>query len=233
MSSRPYTYFYAGQIRRYLAQFMRVFTGLQVRYGNNDLNTVPVVYGLPDRVVAARLMDNGTFVATRVPLISVYLTGIEMDGERRKAPSHKESVTFEHAVNGKQAAIRAMGIPYKARADVHLYASNTDQMLQMKEQILMMFNPSIAIQVGNGALDWSYLTKVTMDSINNDTTYPMGEQDRLLTESISFTFDFWLNFPVVQREGVIETVIAQIKDTTIIPDGVDLGEVVVDETGRV
>ena len=239
MDNRPYTFFYGGQIRRYITQFMRVFAGLQVEHGvdrdgdkENDRELVPIVWGLPDRVVAARLNNGGTFQASKLPLISVFMTGILPNPEVRKAPLHVENVPYIDSQGKRTALVRTMGVPYKASMDVHLYASNSDQMLQMKEQLLLMFNPDLAIQASNSFKDWSYITKVNLVSINNDTTFPMGELERVQTESLSFTFDFWLNFPLADRDALIQTIITRVFDNSSDSSGVLLDELLVNSHGK-
>jgi hypothetical protein len=45
-------YFYDGQIRRYVTQFMRIFIGFKWRAGDGTEKTVPVTYGDMSRQVA-------------------------------------------------------------------------------------------------------------------------------------------------------------------------------------
>lgn len=216
---------------------MRIFHGLQVQYGvdrdgdgSKDIRPVPIVYGLPDRVVASRLNNDGVFQASRVPLMSVYLTGITPNGETRKAPRHTENIPYQKDDGSYGAISRCMGVPYKANADLYLYASNSDQMLQMKEQILLLFNPDLSFQVSDNIRDWSYITRVVLESINNEASFPMGEQDRLIQESMSFSFDFWLNFPVAERSAIIAKIEANIKGGST-GESVDLDQLIIEETG--
>jgi len=51
-------YFYDGQIRRYVTQFMRIFIGFQYKTGDGELRHVPVMYGDMTRQVAAIIKEN-------------------------------------------------------------------------------------------------------------------------------------------------------------------------------
>ena len=51
-------FFYDGQIRRYVTQFMRIFIGFKYQAGDKSEQTVPVMYGDLSRQVAALIREN-------------------------------------------------------------------------------------------------------------------------------------------------------------------------------
>ena len=51
-------FFYDGQIRRYVTQFMRIFIGFKYQSGDGTLRSVPVNYGDMSRQVAAIIKEN-------------------------------------------------------------------------------------------------------------------------------------------------------------------------------
>ena len=51
-------FFYDGQIRRYVTQFMRIFIGFKYEAGNGDQQSVPVMYGDLTRQVANIIREN-------------------------------------------------------------------------------------------------------------------------------------------------------------------------------
>jgi hypothetical protein len=71
-------YFYDGQVRRYVTQFMRVFIGFQYKAGDGTLSTVPVLYGDMTRQVAAIIKENSENKMPSVPRIACYISGLEM-----------------------------------------------------------------------------------------------------------------------------------------------------------
>ena len=75
-------FFYDGQIRRYVTQFMRVFMGFKYQTGDGTLKSIPVMYGDMTRQVAALIKDNSENKMVSVPKISCYITGLELDTSR-------------------------------------------------------------------------------------------------------------------------------------------------------
>jgi hypothetical protein len=66
-------YFYDGQIRRYVTQFMRFFIGFKYQAGDGTQKTLPVTYGDMTRQVAAIIKDNSENKMLTVPKISCYI----------------------------------------------------------------------------------------------------------------------------------------------------------------
>ena len=75
-------FFYDGQIRRYLTQFMRIFIGFKYKAGDGEERLVPVMYGDLTRQVASIIKDNSENKMPTVPRIACYITGT-----RRSSPS--------------------------------------------------------------------------------------------------------------------------------------------------
>jgi len=77
-------YFYDGQIRRYVTQFMRVFIGFKYKTGGDTPleKHVPVMYGDLTRQVASIIKDNSENKLSTVPKIACYISGLELDQSR-------------------------------------------------------------------------------------------------------------------------------------------------------
>ena len=58
-------YFYDGQIRRYVTQFMRVFIGFKYKAGDGEEKHVPVLYGDMTRQVASIIKDREDAIKQR------------------------------------------------------------------------------------------------------------------------------------------------------------------------
>ena len=97
-------YFYDGQIRRYVTQFMRVFIGFKWKAGNGDEKAVPVMYGDMTRQVAAIIKENSENKLLSVPKISCYISGLEMDMTRMS------DATFVSKVNIRERRYTAYTI---------------------------------------------------------------------------------------------------------------------------
>ena len=73
-------FFYDKQIRRFLTQFVRVFSEFYVEYGkdqdgNTTLYRVPVRYADTNRQVASIINNNSENTLTTVPIMTVYIDG--------------------------------------------------------------------------------------------------------------------------------------------------------------
>ena len=233
----PYTYFYNGQIRNSISQFLRIFSGLQIQTGVDrdgdgikDFRDVKVHYGDMERIVANVLYKENTFQSNKLPIIAGYLVQLELNHEDRRAPHHIENITrVRESDNTKVVNSRLMSVPYKAIMDLSIYTSNNSEMFQIMEQILMLFNPDLILQKSDDLVDWSYLTRVTLVAINNEANNPPGPDVRLIQQTLTFEFDLWLNFPAKEYTGIIEEICINVKDDTIDIGGVDLDIIIVDE----
>ena len=235
-----YTYFYQAGIRQHILHFLRMFSGFQVEYDvdrdgdtEHDRRTANVVYGGMDRISAAILNKQDAFANVSLPIISGVLTGIEVNPENRHSKFHQENVTRFNSEGNRVTNSKIMGTPYRAMMDLFIYASNTDQMFQLIEQIMVMFNPRLAMQVSDNVLDWNYITEVELLSVNPEQNVPMGTEDRMIIYSLNFNFDFWLDYPALDRTSIIEEIESNLiqGDSPNDPTNVDLETWIVNSNG--
>ena len=221
---------YDKQIRTYISQFLRIFTGIMVEYDGNDFDgdgfpdqkQVSVVYSNMDRVVADILHTDGTFTAAKLPLIAGYLTTINRDDERRKAPTHIDRRAYVNESNEIKSLERLMGIPYKLSMQVAIYSDNTDMKFQILEKILMIFNPDLTFHKNDNVKDWTNISRAELLSIGNEENQPVGNEGRIIIDVLDFEVDMWLNFPVKDgNSSIIKMVEANITDTTESIAGLD------------
>jgi hypothetical protein len=228
-------YFYDEQIRTYLLQFCQIFVGLTVETGKGADGTsmqiqVPINVGSRDRVVAG-IMDGNTHNRTfTLPQMSAWITGIELAPERRKGIGVIDSRVYapEGGVFPDDLTVikRAMPIPYNLTVELSIYASNTLQLHQMLEQILMLFDPILQIQKNDSDMDWTKITYVELQGINNEENYPMGTEKRMLVWSLSFLIPIYITAPLDIKNEVVHKVISRIGSM----DGFDINEY--DENGE-
>lgn len=232
-----HSYNYNGAIKQYITQFMRVFSGFQVEFNRDDNNdnikdkkTCPVHYGSPDRIVANVLHKDGVSYSTSLPLMSALLTAIELNPENRRTNYHEENVTRVRSSDGLHVVNqKIIGVPYRMSVDLSIYTSNTTQMFQLLEQIMIMFNPKLTIQKSDNILDWTYLTEIELVAVTQETNIPAATDERMVMWSLSFLLDVWLDYPTIESEGVINEIITTIKDNTYDSAGVDLDTFIVDQ----
>ena len=91
-------YFYDKQIRRYIQQFIRLFSGFSVQMGKNEdsglpvYHKVPVRYGDINRMAAHITRENSENIMNTVPFISCYVTNLNLIPERRTYQDHVDKV---------------------------------------------------------------------------------------------------------------------------------------------
>jgi hypothetical protein len=219
-------FFYDGQIRRYVTQFMRVFIGFKYQDGIGELKYVPVAYGDMTRQVGSLIMENSENKMPTVPKIACYITGLEMDTSRISDPTfisklHVRERDFE-IVNGERVynqtqganytVERLMPTPYKLSLKADIWTSNTEQKLQLMEQILMLFHPSLELQTTDNYIDWTSLTVLDLTSINfSSRSIPVGTESEIDIASLEFTTPIWISTPAkVKKLGIVKNIIMNI-----------------------
>jgi len=219
-------HFYDGQIRRYVTQLVRLFSNFSYKDGDGKVVRVPVMYGDITRQVGHILRDNSENKIPSAPRMSVYITGLEQDRSRTSDSSYTSKVNIRERAyddtgkeylntQGKNYTVeRIMPSPYTLNVNVDIWSTNTDQKLQIMEQLLMLFNPSLEIQTTDNYVDWSSLTNVELTSMNfSSRAIPIGTESEIDVAQLSFSTPIYINLPAkVKKLGVITSVVMSIFD---------------------
>ena len=224
-------YFYDKQLRRYIQQFIRIFAGFQVAMhvdeaGEIVYQTVPVRYGDVSRMAAHIVRENSENMLQTTPFISCHVTGLEVAPQMRTFSQYEETVpvyekkyneatnSYENEVGNAYSIQRHQPVPYTLNMQVDLWTSNTEQKLQMLEQILVLFNPTLNIHTSNNPMDWSTLSYVELiASTWSMRAIPSGVDDIIDISTMSFTMPVLINPPAkVVKNSVIHTIIDNIQD---------------------
>ena len=219
-------HFYDGQIRRYITQIIRLLSNFSYADGKGQLVQVPVMYGDITRQVGAIIRDNSENKIPSAPRIGVYVTGMEMDRTRTADPSFTGKVHIrerEYDATGKEylntqgknyTVERMMPTPYNLQVTADIWSTNTEQKLQIMEQILMLFNPSLEIQTTDNYVDWTSLSVVNLENINfSSRSIPVGTETDIDVATLGFSTPIYISPPAkVKKLGVITNVIMSIFD---------------------
>src|SRR6056300_546937 len=217
-------HFYDGQIRRYVTQMVRLMSNFSVKDGAGNLKQVPVMYGDLTRQVANIIRDNSENKIPSAPRMAVYITGIEQDVNRLADSSYVNKLNIRERAydatgqeylntEGKNYTVeRLMPTPYQLSVNVDIWSSNTDQKLQILEQILMLFNPSLEIQTTDNYIDWTSLSVVNLTGVTfSSRSIPIGTESEIDIATLNFQTPIWISPPVkVKRLGVITSIIQSI-----------------------
>ena len=184
------------------------------------------MYGDPSRQAAVILKQNSENVMNTVPAMAAYVTGLDYDRKRIQSPMHvdKRQVRMRYrdpnsgeltTEQGNAFSIeRHMPVPYSLKMKLDIWTSNTTQKLQILEQILTLFNPSLEIQSNDNYFDWTSLTTVNLTGNNWDSReVPMMGSDAISINTASFEIPIWITPPSkVKKLGVIHRVISSVYD---------------------
>lgn len=219
-------YWYDGQLRQYMLQFMSIFYGLQVQTGVQACGTptmvsVPTVYGSKDRVVAAAMSGNTQNRSFALPIMATNILGMTIDDARRRATDVEITSRFMPATGVFPDDLRSVTVvspvAYALNVELAIYASNTQQLHQILEQILVLFNPDFQLQVSNGPMDLGRITSVILTDIASEENYPVGGERRIVSWTLQFTIPIYLSVPVAIKNDIVRRV--RIRLGTVNTDG--------------
>lgn len=226
------TFFYDGQIRRFILQFIRIMSNFQVEYGtdaqgNQALLRVPVRFGDQSRQVAY-IQKNASenTISGNVPMISCYISGLAYDRPRMQEPYHVSSMhirqreynpetnTFTQNQGNAFTVERLMPVPYLLTVKADVWTSSLTQKFQLVEQIGAIFNPSLEIQSTDNYIDWTSLSVIELKDINfTSRTIPVGTDDPIDVLTYTFEIPIWISAPAkVKKLGVVEKIVNSIYD---------------------
>ena len=224
-------HFYDNQIRRYILQFVRMFSGYTIKTGKkmNDNVTdyyirVPSRYGDVSRMASTILKGNSENVVNSAPFIACHVQSLQPDRQRLQEPFFQDAVNvnerkfdantqkYTNETGNKYNVKRMMPVPYILNMQVDIWTSNTDQKLQLLEQILVLFNPALEIQHNDNPVDWTTITTVEMTDLQwSSRGIPAGIEDQIDIATMIFQIPIWINPPAqVTRQNVIRNIINNI-----------------------
>jgi len=215
-------FFYDGQVRRYITQVIRVFSNFVVKYGDGSLHRVPVMYGDPDRQVASIIRGNSENKVNSIPRIAVYVESLSMDRDRLADQTFVDKVqirerdisagTYTQGQGKNYTVERLMPTPFDLKLKVDIWSASTDQKLQILEQVLVLFNPSLELQTNDNYIDWTSISVLNLLDINwSSRTVPVGNDSGNDIATIKVSTPIWINPPVkVKHLGVITKIVSSL-----------------------
>ena len=224
-------FFYDGQIRRFVIQFIRAVSNFEVEFGRDrdgvkTLQRIPVYYGDASRQAQTILRNNSENVMNAVPAMSAYISALSYEQNRMQEPNFVSKMhlrerrydpdtgLYDSQQGDAYTIERLMPVPYKLTIKLDIWTSNTEQKMQIIEQIASLFNPSLEIQSTDNYIDWTSLTFVQLTDVNwTSRTIPGGAEETIDIATMTFDMPIWISSPAkVKKLGVIQKVIASIYD---------------------
>ena len=217
-------HFYDGQVRRFVTQFIRVMSNFSYKDARGNLTQIPVRYGDMSRQVANILNKNTENTVQSTPFIACYIKDIQFDRDRVQDPYFVEKVqirerdtsadgnTYLNTQGSNYTVERVMPSPYKVTFNADLWTSNTEQKLQLWEQIAILFNPALEIQSTDNYLDWTSLSYLELSSmVWESRSIPQGIDSDISICNMSFMSPIWITPPAkVKQMGIITKIITNV-----------------------
>lgn len=142
------TYFYHAVTRKFIAVFGTLFNNIRIQHivdgGGTKMIKVPMTYASQDKMLA-RLNSDPTLdrkFSAVSPAISFVLGTTSYDSSRKLQSTNQRCVKD---INGNKTQF--IGVPYNFEINLFIYAKEEEDGLQVLEQILPFFTPSLTITI--------------------------------------------------------------------------------------
>ncbi len=217
-------YFYDGQIRRYITQVIRMLSNFVVKYGDGTLVRVPVMYGDQDRQASFIVNQNSENTIPTAPRIAVYVNELDLARDRlsdssfvsklhiRERDINEETGEYEYTEGANYTVERLMPTPFDLTLKVDIWSTSTEQKLQILEQILVLFNPSLEIQTTDNYIDWTSISVLELQDVTfSSRSIPTGTNSAIDVATIVLKTPIYISPPVkVKKLGIITSIINNI-----------------------
>ena len=214
--------FYHETIRKIIVAFGSMFNEVTiVRKNNSGVVTqtmkVPLAYG-PRQKFLTRLNDDPNLtkqVAVTLPRLGFEIGSLSYDPSRKL--NRVQQFKKTKGSDAKRVDTQFMPVPYNLDIELYALSKNSDDALQIVEQILPYFQPDYTITV-NDMPDMGIKRDVpiVLNSIGYQDDYQGNfETRRAIIYTLSFTAKFYLYGPVTSQ-SVIKSV--QVDQYTDLPD---------------
>ena len=216
--------FYHETMRKIVVSFGTLFNNIQI-VRKNSAGTIVQVYESTTCIwattkVSCKIKSDpalGAKVAVTLPRLGFEMTGITYDPTRKLNRVQKFRKVKTSSNDADKLDTQYMPVPYNINFTLYAMAKNSDDALQIVEQILPFFQPDYTLTI-NDMADMGIKRDVPI--ILNDVSYEDNYQGdfterRAIIYTLGFTAKFYLYGPVTSS-SVIKTV--QVDQYTNLPD---------------
>lgn len=203
-------FFYNGLVRKYTVSIGNIFNSIHVVQFDKDGNEltrskVPLAYG-PKQKYLYRTEQNPDLnerFSIKLPRISFEMIEMRYDANRKTPSTNK--LRNNDIINGvKKYSYNA--VPYEFLFEVNIMTKNTDEGLQILEQVLPFFTPDYTMTINAlPEMDVKLDIPVTIDSIVNDDNWNTNfDERRNITWTLNLTLKGFLFAPIRDSKIILE-----------------------------
>jgi len=214
--------FYHETIRKVVVAFGSIFNDIHLVRKDNEGNIsqsmkVPLAYG-PKQKFLARLREDADLtkqVAVTLPRIGFEINGMSYDPGRKL--NRVQQFKKVKGAKSNQLDTQYMPVPYNVEFTLYIMAKQSDDALQIVEQILPYFQPDYTVTLNdNTDMGIKRDVPIVLNSVTYEDTYEGDFTSRTtIIYTLAFTAKFYLYGPVTSSK-VIKTV--QADQYTDLPD---------------
>ena len=213
--------FYHETLRKCVVGFGTLFNDIHIVRRDSSGNVqqsmkVPLAYG-PKQKFLTRLREDPSIsksVAITLPRIGFEIGAMTYDSTRKL---NKIQKVKKAGSSGNKVDTQYMPVPYNLSIQLYVMAKQSDDSLQIVEQILPFFQPDYTLTVNDMAdMGIKRDVPIVLNSISYEDNYQGDfEIRRALIYTLDFTAKFYQYGPVTSQ-GVIKTV--QVDQYANLPD---------------
>ena len=210
-------------MRKVVVAFGTIFNNINiVRTNSSGAVTqsmkVPLAYG-PKQKFLTRLREDPNLnkkVALTLPRIGFEISGIAYDPSRKLNSIQKFKKT-NNSDSGKTMSSQFMPVPYNMDFELVVMAKQSDDALQIVEQILPFFQPDYTITLNdNTSMGTTRDVPIILTGVTYSDEYEGSFEDRrVLTYTMSFTAKFYLYGPVTDQKVIKQVQVDQYTDMPV------------------
>ena len=215
--------FYHETMRKVVVAFGTIFNNINIVRTNSSGATVqsmkvPLAYG-PKQKFLTRLREDPNLnkkVALTLPRIGFEISGISYDPSRKLNSVQKIKKTND-STDGKTLSSQFMPVPYNMDFELVVMAKQSDDALQIVEQILPFFQPDYTITLNdNSSMGTTRDVPIILSNVTYADEYEGSFEDRrVITYTLSFTAKFYLYGPVTDQKVIKSVQVDQYTDMPI------------------
>ena len=210
-------------MRKVVVAFGTMFNDINLVRTNNageviQTMKVPLAYG-PKQKWLARLQEDPNItkkVAVTLPRLGFEIQTISYDSTR-KLNSIQKLKKVNSSAQGKTMSQQFMPVPYNMDFELNIMAKNSDDALQIVEQILPFFQPDYTVTLNdNTAMGTTRDVPIVLTNVGYEDNY---EADLITRRAIIYTLDFTAKFylygPVTDQKVIKTVQVDQYTDSKV------------------
>jgi len=216
--------FYHETMRKIVVSFGTLFNNIQIVRKNStgtivQSMKVPLAYG-PQQKFLARLNADpalGAKVAVTLPRLGFEMNGITYDPSRKLNRVQKFRKVKSSGDDSGKLDTQYMPVPYNIEFTLYAMAKNSDDALQIVEQILPYFQPDYTLTVNDMAdMGIKRDVPIILSSVSYEDSYQGNfEERRAIIYTLTFTAKFYLYGPVTSDKVIRTVQVDQYTDSKV------------------